>query len=60
MKKILNLKIEAEFGSKFQQDTALDSLTLILRAWNDFYKLNHKKNKIEWTLTEEKTRKLVF
>ena len=54
MKKTISLEINASFGSKFQKETALDALALMLKAWTQFYELNHKKNKIEFKVKEEK------
>jgi len=53
MNKKIILKIDATFGSRFQKETALDSLALILKAWTTFYQNNHKKNKIKYDLEFE-------
>lgn len=53
MKKIIKLNLYLEFGSKFQKETMLDSLTMVLKAWQLFYKSTHKKNKIRVQLLEE-------
>jgi len=54
MKKKIVLKIDANFGSEFQKDSAMDALACLFKAWTMFYERSHKKNKIKWELTEEK------
>ena len=51
-KKII-LTIEAEFGSEFQKDSALDALAAMTLAWTQFYQSSHKKNHIQITQVEE-------
>lgn len=45
--------IDADFGSDFQKDSAIQSLESMLRAWNEFYESTHKKTKIVITATKE-------
>lgn len=53
MKKKIILGIDANFGSSFQKESALDALALMLRMWNDFYKSTHKLNRFKYSLIEE-------
>ena len=46
MKRKLIITINAEFGSKFQYESAKNALVLMIEAWKSFYLSTHKKNKI--------------
>lgn len=43
----INIKIDAEFGSEFQKDTAVKFLKIIMLAWEKHLVQAHKKNKIK-------------
>lgn len=46
--------IDAKFGSDFQEETARDSLKVMIKGWSAFYELNHSKNLISYQIEEEK------
>lgn len=39
-------KVQARFGSKFQEDTAIEALWELMTGWCHFYNDTHKKNDI--------------
>ena len=47
MKKTINITIEAQFGSEFQEEFAVSSLEGVLHAWVLYLENSHKKNKIK-------------
>lgn len=49
-KQKITIQIEAEWGSDFQKEVALDSLKVIIEAWSNFRDKSHKKNKITYKI----------
>ena len=43
---MIQININAEFGSDFQKEVAINSLDAMMRAWVEFYKTTHRNNKI--------------
>lgn len=43
----ININIEADFGSDWQEETNIASLTLMVVSWALSVKQAHKKNKID-------------
>lgn len=52
MKKI-TIKIEAQYGSSFQQECAVSALKAMLLAWETHVQMRHKKNKVKVMLDEK-------
>lgn len=58
MKKEVNIKIEANFGSNFQEIFARNCLTSILKAWQSHLENSHKKNEIRIEINGDNIRNL--
>jgi len=48
--KEITIKIQATFGSRFQERIARDSLMGMLKAWYKYMNHSHKKNWIDITI----------
>ena len=46
----ISVEIDANFGSTFQQETALRMLEKIVRGWKAFYLSKHSKNVIDFRI----------
>lgn len=49
----ITIKIDAEYGSGFQQKVAESSLASFLVGWTMFYNYRHQKNHITYDILEE-------
>lgn len=52
-KKKIEVEIEAEYGSEFQEDFGTRSLSLMLQAWVTYLSGSHKKNNINVRIKEK-------
>lgn len=43
---MIQISIDAKFGSDFQKEVAINSLKMMLIAWKEFYKSTHRNNDI--------------
>lgn len=50
--KTVKIQIDADFGSKFQEQFARDSLMAQLKAWRIFLNNAHKKNDVDIEIDE--------
>lgn len=53
MKKTIQITVEAEFGSSFQEEFGVGSLKAMMDAWARYVLNSHKKNKINVVIEEE-------
>jgi len=44
------IKVEAEFGSDFQEQSGLGAVMAMLEGWKMFYSDKHKKNKLNYKI----------
>ena len=58
MKKKTTIEITVEFGSAYQSKFARDSLFMTLKAWRNFIKEAHQKNKIDVTINGDAIQNL--
>ena len=49
--KAIEITIKYSFGSKFQLESAINSLKIMLNAWASFYRGTHRLNKVETYVT---------
>ena len=47
----ISVEIEAQFGSAFQEETALRMLNKYIYGWKAFFLEKHSKNAIEFRIT---------
>ncbi len=47
----ISVEIEAQFGSAFQEETAVRMLHKYIHAWREFFLEKHSKNAIEFRIT---------
>ena len=47
----ISVEIDANFGSSFQEKTALRMLEKVVRGWKEFYHSKHSKNQIRFRIT---------
>jgi hypothetical protein len=48
--KLIEIRIEAAFGSQFQEDFAIKSLDLMLKAWRAHLTTSHKRTAIDFSV----------
>jgi hypothetical protein len=53
-----DIRIEATFGSQFQDQIARDTLMMMLKTWRTYMHGNHKKNSIDITINGDKIHHL--
>ena len=51
----ISVEIDANFGSTFQEETALRMLEKVVRGWKEFYLSKHSKNAIEFRVINVET-----
>jgi hypothetical protein len=51
----ISVEIDANFGSAFQEETALRMLQKVVQGWKEFYLSKHSKNAIEFRIVAVET-----
>jgi hypothetical protein len=51
----ISVEIDANFGSSFQEETALRMLEKVVRSWKEFHLSKHSKNQIRFRITNVET-----